>query len=52
MRVKTSRFKGVHFCNRKKKWIATFTGKKYLGQFTFEQDAHDAYQKELNKIKL
>ena len=51
---KTSKYVGVHKSGRTKKWKASITlngTTKYLGLFKTEEEAHFAYQKELNKIK-
>jgi len=50
---KTSDYKGVHFCNTAKKFIAKIyiNGKsKYLGRFDRDIDASLAYQKALKEL--
>lgn len=45
-----SKYKGVHFCNTRKKWIATIKRKgmiKHVGVFISEEDAYQKRQKEL-----
>lgn len=49
----TSKYVGVHWYKASSKWIAiiSLNGKnKYLGYFTDELDAHNAYQKALKEI--
>jgi len=49
----TSKYTGVHWCNRSKKWVAQIVelGKnKHLGYFINEYDAHLAYEKKLTEI--
>ncbi len=51
----SSNYVGVHWNKNVKKWHSSITinGKlKYLGLFTDEKEAAQAYQNELNKIKL
>ena len=46
----SSKYKGVHWCNRKYKWVSKIwiNGKrKFLGYFVNEQEAAAAYQNEL-----
>jgi hypothetical protein len=50
---KTSNYKGVHFCDTVKKFIAKIyiNGKsKYLGSFDRDIDASSAYQKALKEL--
>ena len=49
----TSKYKGVHWCNRDKKWIATIccNGKRgALGYYETEEQAAHAYNKEALKL--
>ena len=48
----TSKYVGVHWSKRHKKWIAQITidGKRVVRYFTNEIDAHNAYQKKLKEI--
>jgi hypothetical protein len=51
----TSEYVGVYWNKRKKNWMSRiyFNGKrKYLGSFTNEKDAANAYQKELKAISI
>jgi len=55
----TSRFKGVHWCNRRNKWIAYAQHNKkcvYVGQYDSEEDAHNArtsfVPKHTTKVKI
>lgn len=51
---KSSKYVGVYWCKRAKKWKAQIliNGKlKYLGSFTDEQEASNAYQKALKELK-
>lgn len=50
---KTSKYTGVHWNEKRKKWVAQITINnklKALGRFINEEDAHNAYQKALNNI--
>jgi len=50
----TSKYTGVHWSAVAAKWYSQIRIKgkvKYLGLFRSEEEAHFAYQKELNKIK-
>ena len=50
----TSKFVGVYFSNRAKKWVSEirYNGKKYhLGTFIEEESAAKAYIKRLNSLK-
>lgn len=43
----TSKYKGVSWCNTRQGWVAKLmrpTGTKYLGIFTIEEDAAEAYR--------
>lgn len=49
----SSKYKGVHWCKRSKKWRATIRinkNKKHLGLFICELEAHKAYQNKLKEI--
>jgi len=55
----TSKYKGVHFCNREKKWIATVCRKNkrhYIGGFATLEEAYQArvkfLERELNEKHL
>lgn len=51
---KSSKYTGVHWNKHTKKWRAEITikgNKKYLGLFTNEEEANEAYQKALIQIK-
>ena len=51
----TSKYKGVYFNKRDNKWVAriTINGKtKYLGSFTTEIEAHQAYQSKLKELQV
>lgn len=48
---KTSKYKGVHWESRRKKWLSTITidkRKKHLGYFENEEDAHMSYLNAIN----
>ena len=52
---KTSKYTGVHWLKKRNKWQASIRingSKVYLGSFSDESLAHDAYQKELKKLIL
>lgn len=52
-KTSSSRFKGVHWCSTRKKWIAkiTFLGQNnYLGQFPTEELAAAAYAEKAKQI--
>ena len=48
----TSKYTGVHFRKDNKKWVAKFNIKYdtiYLGQFDTEEEANEAYKKQIKK---
>jgi hypothetical protein len=55
LRKKTSsQYTGVSWCGREKKWVAYIHidgKKKFLGYYSTEIEAHEAYQKALNELK-
>lgn len=50
----TSGFKGVHFCNREKKWVAAIAidkKKKFLGYFKTKEEAHDVWVLKAKEVR-
>lgn len=51
----TSKYKGVHYCIRNKKWVASTSFKKkqiHLGYYLIEEDAYNAYKKFIDDNNL
>jgi hypothetical protein len=49
--IYTSKYKGIHFCNVKKRWVLILKS-KYVSCFKTEQEAFEARENYINKLNI